>query len=65
MALLRETVEAYPSQSEAARQLGLSQSYLNQLLHGKRGRRPSGFPNKVLKILGLRKVVLYEPIKRQ
>ena len=53
--LLRDFVAYWGSQQEAARELGISNSYLNDILHG---RRPAG--DKVAQRFGYRYVRVYE-----
>lgn len=48
---LKRFVEAHPDQRTAASALGLSQAFLNDILHGKRG-----VPQRVYETIGIRLV---------
>ena len=51
---IRALVRGYPSQKRAAQHWGISQQYLNDVLHGRRAPGP-----QLLSALGYERVVLY------
>lgn len=56
---LRQWAERLGSQRALAKHLGVSEPYLSDVIHGRRDPGP-----KLLKALGLDRVVSYQPAKR-
>lgn len=56
--VLRKRVDAQ-SQAAVAAELGITQGYLSDILNGNRALGP-----KILKALGFKKVVVFEPIRK-
>lgn len=52
---LASFLERYPTQNDAAKALGIAAPYLSDLLHGHRG-----FSDRILKRLGLKRIVVAE-----